>query len=211
MSLTPWRAFAKCPEPVDHGRVLRFLATLRLPLWVVLMGWLLVIELRTPGFAAIEHRSVHTFVDAQLARVLSAWLLIMVPVGLPLLYFSAGLLAHVGIGLTGGAGRSPGATMRAVGFALGPALLAVTLLDLPLHLGALEGTVYFTALGIVTVLSWALAAIGVGRTHRISLFRGVLVTILPMVTFFAVTSGRAALDLRSLPGVPAPQSPYYIP
>ena len=45
-----------------------------------------------------------------LARVLSLWILLMIPVGLPLLYFIEGLVAHVGVALTGGASRSIGAS-----------------------------------------------------------------------------------------------------
>ena len=49
-----------------------------------------------------------------LAEALSSWLVLMVPVGMPLLYFLGGLMAHIGMALTGGASRSIGASMRAI-------------------------------------------------------------------------------------------------
>src|SRR5690606_33222162 len=121
----PQQSFAVSPEPVNHGKVLRFLATLRFPLWVALVTWLVIRDFGLHDTQAIPHRAIHSLLEAPLVIALSTWLLIMVPVGLPLLYFTVGMLAHIGIGLTGGAPRSLGATMRALGYALAPALLAV--------------------------------------------------------------------------------------
>ena len=36
--LQPSLGFGRCPEPIAHGKVLGFLATLRLPAWVLLVG-----------------------------------------------------------------------------------------------------------------------------------------------------------------------------
>jgi len=200
-----------CPEPVDHGTVLRFLATLRFPLWVLLVGVLAVRRLGAEGLSSIPHRSIHALLDAQLAVASSTWLLVMVPVGLPLLYFSTGILAHIGIGLTGGAQRSLGATMRAVGYALGPSLFAVAVLDWPIYFGALPGAIYFPLLGVVALVFWTLAAVALAQTHRISWMRAVLVVFVPVCVFAFAHAGRAMLDLASIPGVEPPQSPYYVP
>lgn len=211
----PEASFAKCPEPVDHGRVLRFLATLRIPLWLVavaLAGFLLV---TSEGPEPIKSRSIHNFIDPQAARAISTWLLLMVPVGLPVLYFLAGLVAHIGIALTGGAPRSIGASMRAVGYALAPALVAIGLLDIPLYLGLLEGAGpslgYTYALGAVLFLFLSQAGVALARTHQIGVARGFVVAVLPLLVFGAATYARASLELTEVPGVPKPTDPYFVP
>ncbi len=207
----PSASFRRCPEPVEHGRILRFLGTLRLPPWIVLLsllGWQLVTR---DGPEPIPTRSIHQVLEPPVAEALSTWLLLMVPVGLPLLYFFGGLFAHIGIALTGGAPRSIGATMRAVGLALGPALLAVALLDVPLYLGHMPGTVYVWVMAFVGVMFLVHVGIAVARTHQIALARGFLVALLPLFTLMGATLGRAALELEELPFVPPPASPYYVP
>lgn len=206
----PTASFRRCPEPVAHGRVLGYLATLRLPAWALLLA----IEAsrlmgdRTP---ALPLRSIHNFIEPPLAQALSAWLVLMVPVGLPLLYFVGGLLAHVGIALTGGASRSIGASMRAVGYAAGPTLLVIALLDLPLYLMDVPWLVYFAA--ILTSIANFLVSCGLAlaRTHQFSRFRGLAVSLLPAALLLAVTAFRAALVLRVIPGLPVPEQAYYVP
>jgi hypothetical protein len=210
--LHPSTSFRVCPEPVDHGRVMKFLATLRLPPWVLLVGILAVRygTSSTPSVAPM--RAIYAYIDAPVAQALSAWIVLMVPVGLPLLYFVSGLLAHIGIALTGGAPRSIGASMRAVGYALGPALLFIGILDLPLYLHDISGELYLSIVGAVGLALLVVAGLALARTHQIAVMRGFLVALLPMLVLLAVTLGRAALELRSLPFVlPLPEAAYYIP
>lgn len=206
----PSLGFGRCPEPIAHGKVLGFLATLRLPAW----GLLVAVQLsRVLGDSTppMPLRSVHLFLEPPLVQALSVWLVLMVPVGLPLLYFFSGLLAHVGIALTGGASRSIGASMRAVGFASGPALLMIAVLDLPLYLAEIPTLVYLVAVGAAVALLLVIGGIALARTHQISWTRGWLVALLPALLLGVVTLVRAALVLRDLPGLPVPEQPYYIP
>jgi len=187
------------------------MATLRLPLWLVLVGNLAFTHLGTRVSTPEPMRSIYQFVDPALAQALSAWLVLMIPVGVPLLYFFAGLVAHIGVALTGGAPRSIGATMRAVGYALGPALLVVAGLDVPLYLGSIDAELYAGIIGFTAVAFLWVVAFGLARTHRVSLARGFLVGLLPTLLFVGVTGGRASLELTTLPGLASPESPYYVP
>lgn len=207
----PSASFAKCPEPVDHGRVLRFLATLRFPPWVVLVLVLAYRRVSADGPSMEPMRSVYLLVDASLAQALSSWIVLMVPVGMPLLYFFGGLLAHIGIALTGGAPRSIGATMRAVGYALGPALLAIGLLDLPLYLTSLSAEIYLGVVGAVALLFLVQAGVALARTHQIAVARGFLVALVPLLVLVTASLGRAILELETLPFMPSPEARYYVP
>jgi hypothetical protein len=211
MLARPGRTFDLCPEPIDHGRVLRFMATLRLPPWIVLLVTLSIRKMSADVAPTTTMRSIYVLVEPELAQVLSAWIVLMVPVGLPLLYFVSGLVAHIGVALTGGAPRSIGASMRAVGYAMTPALFVVALLDLGLYLGDMPATIYLGTLGAVALLNLWLVAWALARTHRVSVARGFLVGILPVLVLVAVTLGRAALELGTIPGFPEPSSPYYVP
>jgi hypothetical protein len=208
---SPSASFSVCPEPVDHGRILRFLATLRFPPWVVLVAILGYLRMTSDGPDVQPMRSVYLFLDAPLAQALSAWIVLMVPVGMPVLYFVGGLLAHIGIALTGGAPRSIGATMRAVGYSLGPALLALGILDVPLYLGHLSSTIYLAVLGAVALLFVIQSGIAIARTHEIALARGFLVALVPLIVLVSVSIGRASLELTTLPFLPQPDVPYYVP
>ena len=207
----PSESFRRCPEPIPHGRVLGYLATLRLPAWLVLVTIAAVQLVSRDEPPPIPLLPIHEFLDPALTQALSAWLVLMVPVGLPLLYFVGGLQAHVGIALTGGAPRSIGATMRAIGYALGPVLLVIALVDIPLYLSDVPGMTYAVFLGAVTFAFLVIAGITLARTHQISLARGLLVAIVPAIMVAGVTGFRAALVLEDVPGLEAPDSPYYIP
>jgi hypothetical protein len=208
----PHACFRRCPEPVDHGKAVRFLATLRLPPWILLVALLGMRHLASVEPEPISLIPIHRYVEPPLAHVISVWLVLMVPVGIPLLYFFGGLIAHVGVALTGGAPRSIGATMRAVGYALAPALLAIGILDLPLHLEQLRGQTYVAALWAVTGFFLWSAGVAIARTHQVSLARGFLVGVLPALGLFITTLGRASLVLPDVPGLPpVSDSPYYIP
>jgi hypothetical protein len=99
-----------------------------------------------------------------------------------------------------------------VGYALAPALLAIGILDLPLHLEHVTGTPYVVALLAVTCFFLWSAGVAIARTHQVSLARGFLVAILPALGLLLVTLGRASLVLPDVPGLPpASDSPYYIP
>ncbi len=207
----PRYLFARCPEPIDHGRALRYLATLRLLPWGVLVVWLTVTFLRADGPQPVPTRSIHAFVDPAMGKAVSVWLVLMVPVGMPLLYFLCGLVSHVAVGLTGGASRSVGASMRAVGYAMGPALLGVALLDIPLYTVGIEGGLYLgITQGLVLSFLWA-AGFGLAQTHQIHPLRGFLIALLPTALLAAAIVGRAVLQLDVVPGMPVPSSPYWVP
>lgn len=210
--LHPNRCFRVCPEPIPHGAVLGYLATLRLPLWGALLVALVIqfFGTQTPGL--VETRAIYGVLDRELVWVLSRWLLFMVPVGMAALYFVGGLFAHVGIALTGGAPRSIGASMRAVGYALAPTSFLLAGLDIPLYLGAAPAELYLAAFGAICLVFWWLAAIGLARTHRIAVTRGFLVAVLPVLLVAVAGIGRAALEFRDAATLPLPPPDrYYVP
>ncbi len=207
----PLASFRTCREPVAHGVIIRYLASLRLPLWGVLVAALAGTAM---GTGPVPQRliPVHGFIDPSLTRVLSLWVVLMVPLGLPILYFVTGLTAHLSVSLTGGAPRSIGATMRAVGFSLGPALLLLGILDLPLYLGQLDGGVYLGVLAGVGLWFLWQAGTALALTHQVPLVRGFLVALIPAVIVVGVAMARALLVLHEVPLLPPPSaSPYYIP
>jgi hypothetical protein len=207
----PRATFSACPEPVNHGRALRYLATLRLPAWVVLITWLGIQYATAQGPDPTPMRSIHVVLQPPVAEVLSVWLVLLVPVGMPLLYFLGGLIAHIGIALTGGASRSIGASMRAVGYALSPALLGIALLDLPLYTVGISGWVYASVAAGVVLLFWWTAGFALSRTHQTHPARGFLVSLIPAGFLIAATVGRASLVLDEVPLIPPPEQPYWIP
>ena len=208
----PRRSFAYVHEPVAHGSVLTLLQAVRLPLWVVLLvvlalrGWL------APGGGATPLRPVHAVLDPRLCEVLSLWLLLMVPIGVPLLYFALGMATHVALALTGGAPRSIAASMRAAGTALAPGLLGISVLDLFLHLGLMSGWVYLGALAAIGLLYFHQLGQALTGTHAISMVRGYVVAVVPLAIVLAVQLGRALLLLPDFPGWEASVThPYFIP
>jgi hypothetical protein len=207
----PVSSFRHVPEPVEHARALRFLATLRLPAWGVLVAILGVRLLTSEGPGLVDTHPLHAFVEPALLRAWSTFLILLIPVGLPLLYFFAGLVAHIGIALTGGAPRSIGISMRAVGFSMGPWLLVVGLLDIPLYLDALPGLVHPIVTVVFAVQFLLTAGLVLARSHQISVVRGLLVALLPTLLLLTVTALRVAPELSSLPGAPPPASPYFVP
>ena len=199
-----------------HASVLGYLATLRLVPWVLLdhMARRFVRKPAGPSPEPIATRPIHRIVDPALAESLATWLLLMVPVGMPLLYFCGGLLAHIGVALTGGAARSIGASMRATGYALGPALLGIAWFDLPLYTIGLDARVYAVFLALAGFVFFYVCAVAMARTHQIHIVRGVVVSLLPLCLLVGVTAARGALILDApwleemLPGQP---SPYWVP
>lgn len=206
--LRPRRSFAYVQEPVDHATVLRFLLAVRLPLW----GLMLAVMWATASSATTLTRPIHDELDPRLADAVSLWALLMVPLGVPLLYSVLGIATHVSLALTGGAPRSIAASMRAVGYALAPALLGVAVLDAPLHLTALPSAAYFAALGVLTLLTFVLAGNAITATHQISALRGFVVACVPAALFAGVQFVRAWLVLPELPWWSAPTGmPYFVP
>jgi hypothetical protein len=210
--VSPGASFRFVEEPVDHARVLAFLATLRLPGWLLALGvagymW------RTENIPELQRPSVigELMRDALFADVLRLWLLFLVPLGLPMLYFFGGILAHVGMALTGGARRSIGATMRAVGLALAPSLLLVGVLDLCVVGLGIAPEAWLTVIAFAGLSGLILLAVAIARTHSTWLLRGLLVAILPLVLFVSVTLGRGLLEYYRLPFLPAPPIESYAP
>ena len=80
----PRASFAHVHEPVAHGAVLRLLQALRLPLWLGLLAALGLRAWLMPGGSTLL-RPVHAVLDPRLCEALSLWLLLMVPIGMPLL------------------------------------------------------------------------------------------------------------------------------
>lgn len=207
----PWRSFVYVQEPIDHAAAIRFLLSVRLPLWGVLLAVLLTRALQGPAMA-ITVRPIHGLLDPRLTDALALWSLLMTPAGVPLLYFFLGITAHVAVALTGGAPRSIAASMRAVGYAIAPALLGVALLDLPLHLGLVPSLAYAGALAGLTLLVFVLAGSALTATHQIAAARGFVVALVPAALFAGAQVLRAALVLRDLPGWAPPQGmPYFVP
>ena len=208
---SPRALFLRCPEPIDHGAALRYLATLRLLPWLVLVSWLAVSWMRSPEPEVALSRAIHAFIDPAMGQAVSVWLLLMVPVGMPMLYFVCGLVCHVALGLTGGASRSVGASMRAVGYAMGPALLGVAVLDALLFTAGLDGLVHLLVTAAVMALFLRGAALGLASTHHIHLVRAILVALVPAALLTGAFYGRAMLLLDDPPGLPAPPSKYVVP
>lgn len=202
----PYRSFRHVHEPVDHSAPLRLLLTVRLPLWVLLLGGLAL------GLQAEVARDGIPMLEASLVEALSLWLLLMAPAGVPLLYATLGIATHVALALTGGAPRSIAATMRAVGYALAPALLGVALLDVPLYMGWSTLEVHFGGLAALTLLTFVVTGNALTGTHQIPAVRGFTVATVPAVLFAATQALRAVLALGAVPGYEAPPSlPYLVP
>jgi hypothetical protein len=210
--VSPGASFREVEEPVAHGRTLAFLATLRLPLWFLALSWALIRWVVADGPGELKRTSVlGEVIGAQFADVLRLWLLLLVPIGLPMLYFFAGVLAHIGMALTGGARRSIGASMRAVGLALAPSMLLVGILDFMLVALDASPEVWLILIGLAAVLAAGLLTVAMARTHSTSVIRGILVAILPLAFFVSVTAGRGLLEFYRLPYMPAPEIDSYAP
>ncbi len=204
---SPNASFRAVEEPVSHARVLLFLATLRLPIWLLTVGWLAFDSWLTQGeFGPLKRPSViGELIGAQFADVLRLWLLMMIPLGLPMLYFFGGILAHSAMAMTGGARRSIGASMRAFGLALAPSLLVVGILDVAVLVFDASPEVWAGVAAFAGLLGFGLIALGLARTHSTSLVRGLLVALLPAAFFVAVLAGRGLLETYRLPFMPAPE------
>lgn len=208
----PRRSFDHVHEPVSHGAVLKFLAGMRLPLWLVAIVPLAATLGNDP--APLILRPVHDVLDPQLVSAASLWLLLMIPVGLPLLYFVSGLTTHVALTLTGGAPRSIAATMRATGYAMAVPLLVVAVLDLLTYTDFVEvpATAYLAGLAALALIYIRQLAYTLSGTHNISLVRCVFVALVPVAVLAGLTFARGYLLLVDFPGwSPHLGSRYFVP
>jgi len=209
--VSPSASFRVVEEPVSHARILGFLATLRLPLWGLALAWA-AIDWSFATIGELKRPSViGEIVGAQFADVLRVWLLLLVPIGLPTLYFFGGILAHIAMALTGGARRSIGATMRAVGLALAPSLLLVGVLDLLVVALDVSPEIWIGIVAAAGLFAVVLLAVALARTHSTSLIRGFLVAGLPVAFFLGITVGRGLLEYYRLPFMAAPPIESYAP
>lgn len=209
--VSPSASFRVVEEPVSNARILGFLATLRLPLWLVALTWASV-DWWLSGPGELQRPSViGEIIGAQFADAMRIWLLLLVPIGLPMLYFFGGILAHIGMALTGGARRSIGATMRAVGLALAPSLVLVGILDLLVVGLHVAPEIWVGIVAVAGLFAVFLLAVALARTHSTSLFRGFLVAGLPVALFVGLTTGRGLLEYYRLPFMEAPPIDSYAP
>lgn len=218
----PGDSFTGVPDSIAHPRVLGFVASLRLPLWAVLLAVLLVTRLVRSDPDPWSPTALGQFLDVALVEALSLWLLLLVPIGIPLLYFLGGIFAHAALGLTGGARQSIGASMRAFGYTAAPAWLIISALDLALYLGvfsdrkpygaSVDGPeLYAIVLGAVLSVHYVLLSLALARTHQIGLARSLLTALLPLAVFAGATFGRASLELERFPFVPRSEPSPYAP
>ncbi len=211
---SPSASFRVVEEPVSHGRVLGFLATVRLPLWLLTVGWMAVDAYLSQDEIAgpLKRPSViGEILGAQFADVMRLWLLLMVPLGLPMLYFFGGMLGHSALALSGGARRSVGASMRAFGLATAPSLLLLGVLDFLVIVMDLDPEWWLYGVCLIGALAFGLMAIALARTHATSVWRGLLVALLPTAFFVGVTAGRGLLETYRYPFMPAPPIESYAP
>ncbi len=207
----PIRSFARVQEPVAHGTALGFLAAVRLPIWLGLIVTFIVFS-ATGGPTPTRIRPAHSLFDPRLVEALSLWLLLLVPAGLPLIYFFNGIFSHVALSLTGGAPRSIGATLRATGYALAPALLCVSLLDIALHTVGLGFTTFAIAAGVIWLMFFIQLGCALTGTHNIPAIRGFLVAFIPAGLPILILCARAYLVLEDFPGwAPPVGMKFFVP
>lgn len=206
--------FENVREPVPHGRIVRLMASLRLPTWVLTAVLVLGSMLPFGIDAHVHDRALATVLGQSsggaLAEALAVWLFLLVPLGLPALYFLGGLLAHLGLTLTGGAHRSVGASMRAYGLTVAPVLLVVGLLDIPLYLGLVSPVVFAGLAVVLALVHFALLTVALFGTHRVWIVRALLVAPLPVLLTQSVIWLRVLTVLPYSPGAPPPEPPDYV-
>jgi hypothetical protein len=211
----PGASFRAVEEPVAHGPALAFVASLRLPTWAVVMAVYLLRWIDAPPdtFAVIKSSVAADVLGLQLAEVTSIWLLMMVPLRIPVLYFAAGLSGHIVMALTGGANRSIGASMRALGFAFAPLALVVGVLEFGLVLFGLSAEVWIVTFAAVALIVWVMASFALARTHEATVVRALFVALVPLAVVCIDAAGSAAFEIQQLPflAAPAPEAAYLLP
>jgi hypothetical protein len=208
----PVRSFQRVDEPVAHGAVLRFLLALRLSLWPLVVVLCLYAVFSNAGPTPTALRPAHELLDPRLADAMTLWVLLLVPAGLPLLYFATGIFSHVALTLTGGAPRSIGATMRATGYAMAPALFLVSVLELLFVLGGVRFTVFAGFAASVWLLHFLQLGLALTGTHQIPRLRGFMVALIPSGGLVAGLVARAYLGLGDWPGwTPPAGTRFFVP
>ncbi len=211
--LWPARSFDAVEEPVHHGPALAFIASLVIPSWLIavtvgLIDWY---SLPADSEAPIRQTVATGLVGLQLGQVMAVWSTLMTPLRIPVLYFLVGLGGHVIMALTGGARRSIGASMRALGFALAPVFAVFAALELLLAVRMLDPVIWQWTFVSWTVIGWGLSAIALSRTHGSTVIRGLFVVLVPVAIFAAFAFAGASFELDYLPFLGAPErSPYLL-
>lgn len=209
----PNRSFRAVEEPVAHGPALAFIVSLRLPTWGVLMALYLISWVEAPPdtLAPIRSSVASEALGLQLADVCATWMLLMVPLRIPIIYFAAGLAGHMVMTLTGGAHRSIGASMRALGFAFAPLALVVGALELGLVVFGLSPEMWTIVFASTTSIAWVAASIALARTHEATVVRGLFVSLVPLLVFCGDAVGAASFELESLPFASPVDTDYKLP
>ena len=226
----PFARAVRMDAPVAHAGVVSLMWAVRWPTWMIcsLPVFVAFLASAAPGGAAdvgdpaapaglVSLAAGHMAAPSALELVLPAffaqslrvWLLLMVPLGVPLVYFAAGLAAHVVLILTGGAPRSMGTTMRAVGLAFIPPSLVLGIMDVGASFGLLGPEVWLAC--FVAVGAWLGVRIFFGVRRLQGLRRRRTLAVVP-VSLLVLTSGvmlRATLVLPNLPGAPPPPELRY--
>lgn len=207
----PKLLFGEFSEPVKHEQVLALLSLVRFPAWLSVVAFLAV-RFWTRDLPPLMTPNAIPDLDPTMMRVISIWALLMVPLGLPLLYFAGGLLAHLGLSLTGGGARSIGATMRAVGLAALPGLIVLSTVEILMYVPSEVNQGLILALVAAGgLLQYGLTAYGLAKSHRVSMIQTVFVAVLPVVLLCGVTLARVTLVVGYVPGTPPPPpEPYYV-
>jgi hypothetical protein len=203
----PAAAFQRVREPVAHAPLLELMA------WARLLPWLPT--LLVVAWSAWRSGALHTgpagttALDAAIGPAValagSLWLLALVPLGLPLLYFLGGVAGHLGVLLSGGVRRSVGASMRAFAITSAPVLLVLSCAELGVVLGLLTPEAWLAVLAASALVHVIFTGIALARTHEALLLRGWLVA--PLVTTILILGfvARAGLLLPRWPGEPPPR------
>lgn len=207
----PKLLFGEFSEPVRHEQVLALLSLVRFPAWLTVVAFLAV-RFWTRDMPPLMTPNAFPGIDGAMMRVVSIWALLMVPLGLPLLYFAGGLLAHLGLSLTGGGARSIGASMRAVGLAALPSFVVVSTVEILIHVPeAFNEWLVLALVGVGGLLQYVLSAYGLAKSHRVSMVQTVFVAMLPVILMCGVTLARVTMVLGYVPGTPPPPpEPYYV-
>ena len=225
-------------EPVGHAAVIRLMWAARWPTWLLCSGPLFLVFVASmvgeadggASTGALTSRAdapwmtgLLAFCDGQVVapslidaampsffvRSLRVWVLLMVPLGIPLVYFLAGIVAHVVLVLTGGAPRSMGTTMRATGLAFVPVSLLYGVLDVFASYGWVTPAVWAFGFSALTIWLASRLFAGVRCLHGLKKRRAL--SVVPPALLI-LTSGvvlRAALVLPHPPGAQPPPALRY--
>jgi hypothetical protein len=223
-------------EPVGHASVVRLMWAVRWPTWLLCSAPIFLVfgasvhgEFRgaqavagasgggawVAGAVAFSNAQVaagslmDAFMPSFFVHSLRVWLLLMMPLGIPLVYFMAGIVAHVVLVLTGGAPRSMGITMRATGLAFVPVSLLYGVLDVLASYRWVTPTTWSIAFAVLTIwLAFRLFA-GVRCLQGLKKRRALSVLLPALILLTSGVVLRAALVLPYPPGAQPPPAIRY--